>query len=126
MLSLSRPIFGINFPFLANWFNTMPIVFNVNGRKQEKRGCSTLYNIFKESPTPSKNRLTAFEKSQVRPGIRTRLTQSECHYSTSCAVATAEAKKLIRFFLSINWLSAALRVSFIVSVGHFLQKAFFF
>ena len=45
---------------------------------------------FRNSPTPSDNRLIAFPKiSQLRPGIRTRLARTECHRSITCATTTA-------------------------------------
>ena len=68
---------------------------------------------------PSKNRWIAFpKKSQVRPGIRTRLAGREC--STACATTTAKTK--IRLLQTKTMIQLELEMNQIFRFHSFVAK----
>ena len=82
---------GLFLDFIFYWFNVYIFQltnFDIGDRKQERRRKSRLYSLFfRKSLAPSENTFTAIlnQKSQVCPGIQTRLARTECHCSTACA-----------------------------------------
>ena len=92
-LGLSRPLFGFLF-FLGSSFIIQLTNFDNGDRKQERRRKCMLRSIphsLEKAQRPARIDWQQFwaEKSQVCPGIRTRLTQTECHCSTTCATTAA-------------------------------------
>ena len=73
----------------------------VGSREEVGSVCSTFYDLFRDSPMPSKNGVKAFPK-KVCPGIQTWLVRTECHRSTAYATTTALGifrSKKVRFVL---------------------------
>ena len=84
----------------------------VNGvtwnRKEAGTVRTILILIVRKSLTPSENRLKAilnWKKAKVRPRIRTRSAQTECHRFTACATTTSSHHvALIELKIAKLWL----------------------